>query len=303
MSPGGVTFTGMSPLGLAVVFALLSAAGTAVSTGLQHHVAGAAPVSTARGVLSYVVRRPVWLASMALSFVSMLCHAIALNQGAVALVQPLIISGVVFAVIFRALLDRTRPHRDELVAVVLTIATLAVFISLTRNEPREVADDSRALAFFLIGYACLIATYLWARRTTHPRRAAMVLGVASGFAFGLVAGLLKLIGHDAEAGGLIGVVGTWHVYALPLVGVVGLAMNQLAFHLAPLALSMPMLNVVDVLVAICFAALVYAEYPTTDPLRLVALAVCLVVIALGLRMIARAHDRLEALEEQRAEVA
>ena len=51
-------------------------------------------------------------------------------------------------------------------------------------------------------------------------------------------------------------------------GVWGLALNQRTYQRAPLSVSMPVLNVVDVLVAIAFGYLVFGEVPAHGPMSL-----------------------------------
>src|SRR3954451_15193995 len=135
--------TGDAPL--AALICLFSALGFAASNALQHRVAGTVPTSVAHhaiGVLAQVVRRPLWLLATTISFAALLLHATALKLGPIALVQPLMLVGVVIAVPVRAALDLTTPTWRELRAVLITVAGLAMFMwgvnpgtSTTRPSP------------------------------------------------------------------------------------------------------------------------------------------------------------------------
>jgi hypothetical protein len=118
-----------SDVPLAVTICLLSTMGFAASNALQHRVAGTVPatVDHAIGVLAHVVRKPVWLLASAISFSALLLHATALRLGSIALVQPLMLVGVVLAVPLRAALDRKTPTWPELRAVLVTAAGLGTF--------------------------------------------------------------------------------------------------------------------------------------------------------------------------------
>ena len=48
-------------------------------------------------------------------------------------------------------------------------------------------------------------------------------------------------------------------------GLLGTAMNQRAYQLAPISYSMPMVNVVDIMVAVLFGAVVFGELPAPHP--------------------------------------
>jgi hypothetical protein len=84
----------------ALVVGLGSATGFAVSNALQHRVAGTVPPSVHRAVavLGHLARQPTWVVATCLSFTALLLHALALHLGSIALVQPLMLVGVVLAV-------------------------------------------------------------------------------------------------------------------------------------------------------------------------------------------------------------
>ena len=75
--------------------------------------------------------------------------------------------------------------------------------------------------------------------------------------------------------------------ALALVGLLGTALNQRAYQIAPIAFSMPMVNVTDIIVALAFGAVVFGELPGHTQSGLFLQAGSLVVVAWGLRGIAR----------------
>jgi glucose uptake protein GlcU len=103
--------------------------------------------------------------------------------------------------------------------------------------------------------------------------------------FGLTAGLLKLVGTAASSGQAMVLVVP--LAALVTAGFLGTAMNQRAYQLAPLSVSMPVLNVLGVLVAVVFGVLVFHESPAHSPGVLVLQCAALGCLAVGLRQIAR----------------
>jgi len=102
---------------LPVVLALVSAVGFAVSTSVQHQAAGS--VSAGPTLLLRLARHRLWLAGAAVGLSAWLLHALALSLGELAIVQPLMLSTVVFGLVVRAALDRTWPQRPELLAAAL----------------------------------------------------------------------------------------------------------------------------------------------------------------------------------------
>jgi hypothetical protein len=118
---------------------------------------------------------------------------------------------------------------------------------------------------------------------------AVCLGVGSGVLFGITAGMLKLIARDVGAGGLLALASGWHLWGLIGAGALGLALNQYAYQAAPLSASLPVVNVVDVVVALAFGWVVFGEVPAHGAVSLLVQAGALVCVAGGLRGIARSY--------------
>lgn len=266
---------------------ITSAAGFATANALQHRAAGQVPASIERAlaVLAHLARQRIWLVATTISFGSMLLHALALRLGSLALVQPLMLVGVVLAVPIRAAVEHKRPTSSELHAVTVTAAGLALFVASTNPSPSSATPAAAILAAFLAGSLVLVALAVRAsRRTPDPKRQAAWLGAAAGLMFGVTAGLLKTVGNAVAAGSP-----TALAVALPCLvgaGLIGTALNQRAYQIAPLAFSMPVVNVVDILVAVAFGVVVYGEQPAYSLPLVVLQAVGLGVTAVGLSRIA-----------------
>jgi drug/metabolite transporter (DMT)-like permease len=275
----------------AMLVAFASTCGFALSTSLQHRTAGEAPdtVGSSFGVLRFVVTRPPWLLGIAIGAVAFVLHALALKLGALAVVQPIMIAGVVLAVPVRTALDRKLPSRRELGSVLVTAIGLATFLMVANPVPSDDRPDRNAA--FTGTLLCLLAAAsitALAGRATSARSRALLLGVSAGVLFGLVAALIKLVLHDLDDGPLT-LLTSWPLYALVGAGVSGTAINQRAYQVAPLSMSMPVLNIVDVLVAVGLGAWAFGEPPAHDAAALVVQGVALACMAVGLHQIARTH--------------
>ena len=69
-------------------------------------------------------------------------------------------------------------------------------------------------------------------------------------------------------------------------GLLGTALNQRAYQIAPIAFSMPLVNVVDIVVAVLFGAAVFGELPGHTVGHVVAQLAAVGCIAVGLSLIA-----------------
>lgn len=280
-------------IGLAVVFALGSAATTALSTSTQHLATGRAPAGGGVvGLMRFLVRRPEWLLALALGPVGFTLHVLALHHGPIALVQPIAIMGLVFAVPVRAALARSRPSTTELVAVTVTAAALAALLLAS-----DVRSTERAPDLFTLLFACgaaagaAVTALVLASAVEGPTARAFLLGCASGVLFGLMAVLIEACQLFYDAHGMVPLLTSWLPYALVGSGLSGISINQLAYRQARLSASMPVLNVVNVLLTLAFAYLVFHEVPDHTVGSVVASAGALAAIAWGLWTLARVVDR------------
>lgn len=276
--------------GLAVAVGLASAAAFATSNALQHRVAGRVPPSVTRAfaVLRHLARQPAWVVATGISTCALLLHAVALRMGSVALVQPLMLVGVVLAVPVRAALERKLPPWGEVKAVGVIVVGLAVFILCANPEPSHAEPALGVLTgFVLVCFGVTVGALRASRRMCAgaPHRQAAMLGVGAGFMFGATAGLLKvvgtMVGGDRARLPVMLVVLAMMVAA----GLLGTAMNQRAYQLAPIAYSMPLVNVVDIIVAVAFGAAVYGEVPGHSATLLGLQLTALGCVAVGLRAI------------------
>lgn len=286
---------------LAVLLALACAATFAVSTSVQHHAAEHAPASASGlfGLVAYLMRRPLWLLGQLLATLGFVLHALALHSGPIAVVQPVVVSGIIWAVPLRAALSRRLPSWPEVRAVIVVSVGLAVFLVASNPTEGDAASrGTRSALFVLIGVGLAIgANLLAALPHKEPRRRAFWLGVTAGVLFGLVAGLLKMAIQAWNTGGPVGAATAWPSYALLAAGAGGVLTNQRAYRTAGLSASMPVLNIVNVLVALTFGLLIFDEVPRHGPLLLPVEAAALAAIGLGLWLLVRVEEEFLAPDD------
>jgi len=273
----------------APLIAMTAACGFAVSTSLQHRAASRVPQTAgALGLLRRLVSTPMWLLGSTLGLMAFSLHALALHLGALALVQPLMLCGVVLAVPVRAGLERRAPHREEFLAVATTVLGLAGFLAATRLTQGQ-AEPSPGRALVACGVVLLVflaLTGLAASDRGSASRPAL-LGAASGVVFGAMAGLIKFVAYDVQVHGPWSALATWRPWVLVVAGLAAVTTNQRAFHAGRLAASMPILNVVNVLVAMLFGWFVFAESPVQGPVQLAVQIGSAVLVTVGLAWVAR----------------
>ena len=274
-------------MALAVAAAVASATGFALSTSLQHRAAsGMAPDQIAR-LLRRLARKPLWLLGVLASSAAFALHAVAVHAGALVIVQPIVVSGIVFAVPVRAALDRRRTSRRVLTWVSVTAVGLTLFLVVANpSEGADTWNGSTAGWIVLSGVTVVAVVAAASARVRKPLHEGLVLSVAAGVAFGVAAGLLKM-SVQVVTEGTADLLDYWPASALLVVGSVGFVLNQRSYQLAPLSTTMPLLNVVDVLVAVAFGWYVFDERPAHDPASLLVELVALALMCVGVRRCAK----------------
>ena len=184
----------------ATLAALFAAALFAVSAALQHRSAGlvteADSLRTARlgGFISGTLRHPMWIVGSAAGIAGFALHALALRDGPLTLVQPLLVSSAVFALALRQLLERRRPRRSELRWAFGLVVGLVLFLTIA-TPADGVTKPADALPTLVIGTLIgfgLLGFFVAGRRATGSAAAAL-LGTATGLSFAAKAGLLKQV--------------------------------------------------------------------------------------------------------------
>lgn len=271
---------------IAVVAALISACGFAISTSLQHRAVteSAASCRPSDGLLKSLVRSPAWLVGLFVGALAFTFHAVAVKHGALAVVQPMMVSGLVFALPVRAALDRRRPEKSDIAWATVTATGLALFVIASNpTAGGGVSKEVPAVILVLIGLAVAFVFSRIGVKSKSTMRRGVLLGSAAGILFGLVAGILKMIVLDATDGHL----NYLAVVVLVVLGVWGIGLNQRAYQVTPLAVSMPILNVVDVLVAVAFGFYVFREVPAHQTGALVTELIGMVLMGVGVRRLTR----------------
>ena len=272
---------------LAVAAALASAACFAAGSAVQHRAASAAAEGeSGLALIRRLIHRPSWLFGLLLSAIAFALHAFALSQGDLALVQPVIVSGVVFAVLFRAGLEHKWPPRRVLVWLPITWAGLALFLAVRPDEADASPLSTRAIWFVSLTVVLVIAARLLAQRTTIDRRRGLLLGGGAGALFGLVAGLAKMVLDQLAGGGFSSIFEHWPLYALVVTGTWAVLMNQRAYQVSRLSVSAPILNIVQVFTAVGFGVTVFGEEFGSTLGVFVGEFIGLVVVVLGVYRLA-----------------
>jgi len=269
---------------IAIVLALIAAALFACAAVAQQSAAAAVPDGAlVRGVL----RSGRWWAGVGGDVGGYLVQVAALAVGSVAVVQPVLVSMLLFALPLSARFSGLRMRPSTWLAAVGLTAALVVFVAV--GEPTEGDADAPWAAWawplaVVVGIS-LVAAAVGASAGRRASRAALSFGIAGGLLFGVAVAFTKYV-TDLVERGFLAAATSWQTYALVAAGVAGFYLQQRAFQAGPLAASLPAVTIGEPLAAVALGVVVLDERidvgGVRSPVVIAALAVMvLTTIALS----------------------
>lgn len=256
---------------------------------LQHQEAAAAPQETHMrlGLLTHLVRRPMWAAGIAADAAAFVLQAWALSRGPLVLVQPLLTAGLLFALGIAAVSAWRRITRWEWIGSLALVGGLTVLLAAEApSEGSLVVPFHRWIAATaMVAVACLLLVG-WAHRSGGKQRP-VLLAIASGITFAMTNAVLKSAVDELSTRGVVEVLDGWYPYALIVVGLLGLLLVQSAFQSGPLELSLPALTVVEPVASTAVGLVLFRESIRADPGALVFEAVAGAMVVFGVWVLGR----------------
>ena len=277
-----------------IVLALAAALFFAFGTVLQQRAGLEKPTeSKGAGLLVQMAKRPVWLAGIAADAFGFVCQAVALAIGRLAVVQPLLVSTVVFALPLGARFTGQKVRRVDVGAAFLVVLALIAFLTIA--NPSGGNDNAPLGEWLITGGICAavcVPLVLLGQRGPAPRRAAM-LGIATGVLFALSAALTKVAADQVEAG-LFEVFVHWQLYALIVVGYASMTLNQLALNTGALAPAVATALAFDPIASVVIGVTVLNESLHTSPAGIAGTVLALAAALAGMAVLARSQAETAA---------
>jgi len=285
---------------IAVLAALAAGLAFATEGLLQQDAASSGPAGeNVASMLVRLMKSKRWWAGGIAGASSYGFQALALSFGPLALVQPLVVSEVLFAVPVAAKRHGVRLGSRGWLAV--TAVVIGLTMSIVAAQPGE-GNPLAPLSHWswALGGVVVIATAatLLARRSSGPARASL-FALAGATVLGAQSALYKtsitLLERDK-----IKVFTHWQAYALIAASFLGLYLVQRAYKAGPLAASMPVMDAVLPLMSIALGLGLFHERVHTTVWALVSASVGIVLLIIGIIVLdtSRAVHRQQQLEHK-----
>jgi uncharacterized membrane protein len=285
---------------IAAVLAILAAIFFALAATLWQRASMAMGVEAGDSkAFARLLTNKVWLLGLLAQILGVVLQAAALDRGRVAIIQPLLVTTIIWAMPLGYFLTHQTIVRRHIVGAALVVVGLAIFASV--GDPAGGVDNaptSEWIAAFLLLAAICGGLLLFGRRGGLSARAA-VFGATAGILYGISATLMKPVVEELHADGLGGVLTDWELWVMAVAGLVGFYLQQVSLATGRLVPSVATVSVANPVVSVLLGVLVLEERLDQPPSWHAVVAVGALGLALfGAIVVASASE-----EEPKAEPA
>jgi hypothetical protein len=271
-----------------IVFGLAAALSNAVFIMTQHLASVSAPAREKGWRLAvYLLRQPLWLLGWIAAAGGFGFQALALHYGPLSVVQPLLVSELVFALVLRRVWIHQDVARAAWGSALVTCAALAVFLAMAEPQGGQSNPTDRAWLSVLLVFGGIIAVLALLARRGGPIRRAALFAIAASLTWALCATFIKATTDTLATFGVVGMFLHWPVYALAAAGVVGTLLQQAALHVGPLSVSQPLVVIVDPFASIVLSVWLFNETFTDSASKIAVALVAFAVMAVGVVVLSR----------------
>ena len=276
---------------MAATLALIAAFLFALAAALQQKGALNLPTISLAQPMSLVrlVGQTTWLLGTVALFAGYLFQAGALDRGRLSVIQPLLVTTVVFALPLGYFLTKQHVGRREVVGAVVIIIGLGLFVYF--GDPaggNENASNSQ-WAITIVLLSVLSALLLVFGSGGGLSMKAAVYGTVAGILFGLSSALTKpTLDYLHQSVGTM--LSHWECYALAVAGVLGFVLQQVSLGTGRLAPSVATVSVANPIVGILIGILLLDERLSRPGWHIVVAVIGLSLALAGVVVISLARE-------------
>jgi hypothetical protein len=206
-----------------------------------------------------LAKQTFWLLGTVALLAGYVVQAVALDNGRLAVIQPLLVTTIVFALPLGYLLTNQVVNRREIAAAAFVVLGLAVFTVVGQADTgRDNAPGWQwTIAIVLLGTLAGVLIVLGNRGSTA--RKAALYGASAGILYGLSASLWKPTAEAFDVDGLGGMLSSWELYVFSAAGILAFVVQQVSLATGRLAASVATVSVCNPLVSILIGTILLEE--------------------------------------------
>ncbi|MDR7299977.1 DMT family transporter [Haloactinomyces albus] len=286
---------------VAVPCALVGAASFGMAGAVQQRATKQVPDTRTLNprLLLELVRKPIWVASVLTVIIGLSLQVVALAFGPLMLVQPLLVTSVLFGALYAAWMSGRRLDRIVMAGALTCMAGLSAFLLLARPSGAGDGVIERrtlplAIALGVVFLLCMLAA------SSFPGEIRVIaLALGTGVLYGITAALMKVVTGQIRMGGIGEPFQHWVLYVVCVIGPFGFLLNQNAFQQGKLvSLVLAVITTVDPLVGVAIGIFWFGEHTVSTPAVLTGEALAGVAIIGGIAMLAHRGEYLRQEAER-----
>ncbi|NIJ11746.1 hypothetical protein FHU38_002090 [Saccharomonospora amisosensis] len=247
-------------------------------------------------LLRRMLKQRLWLLGWGTNLTGFASQATALHFGSVALVQPLLVTQLLFALPMASAAVRRWPSlRDWLSALAIT-GGVALFLAVEGAAPLGGEPDRGRLILALFIAVVTVAVLVQAAQLAGPLLFTALIAASAGICYAMSAAMMKLTADSLAQRGVLATALDWPGYTLAVTTTCGLLLGQQAYASGSLSAAIAVMSIVNPGASFAVGVLAFDGHLSTDagPLAAVAAAGALLVLgAFGL-----AHSPAVRLESR-----
>jgi drug/metabolite transporter (DMT)-like permease len=206
-----------------------------------------------------LARQKFWLLGTLALLAGYVCQAVALDNGQLAVIQPLLVTTIVFALPLGYFLTQQSVNRTQIVAAALVVLGLAVFTVVGDAAAGNENAPSWEWAVTIVAVGIIAGALVMIGGRGSLARKAGLYGACAGLLYGLSASLWKPTGEILDVDGLAAMLSNWEFYAFGAAGILAFLVQQVSLATGRLAPSVAMTSVVNPLICIVIGTMLLAE--------------------------------------------
>jgi drug/metabolite transporter (DMT)-like permease len=237
-----------------------------------------------------LVRSHWWFAGTVALLVGYAVQAVALDHGRLAIIQPLLVTTVVFALPLGYFITDQEVGRREVVGAAVVVFGLALFaIFGSPSSGNDNAPNNQWAIALSVIVAVSVVLYALGRRSEGSRTAAYN-GTVSGILFGTSACLVKPTIEMLHVS-VAEVVTHWEFYAMAITGIIAFVVQQMSLSSGYLATSVATVSTANPIVSVAIGTLLFDERLARPAWHVVVALIGLTLAMIGAIVISVARER------------
>lgn len=292
------------PVALAVVAAFLFAAAAALQRSAMLRVAGGDTDGHARmhkvpvvWLARRLLRHRLWLLGWGTNALGVVAQATALHKGSIAMVQPLLVTQLLFALPMASAVIRRWPSTRDWLAALAISGGVAVFLSVEGAAPLDGDPDRGRLLLAVAVAAVAVVTLVQLAQRRSPLVYGALIAAGAGICYAMNAAMIKLTTDTLVAHGLLATALDWPIYVLGLSALCGLTLGQQAIGSGSLSAAIAVMSIVNPAASYALGLLAFNAVLSTAPNPLVATVGAGLLLLVG--VLGLAHSPNVRLETSR----